>query len=324
MIAVNRREAIVGACAAISALTMPSPTFAQVQPWPSRSVRLVPFGGAGGAIDTVARILSEGLSVRWKQAIIVEPKPGADGIIAVQAVIADQTGHSLFLGPHSVYAVLHHLNSNISIRPRDVLAPICAVTQDYLGVFVSPRVPARTLRELQEHMRASSTKLNWHCLAGTSLWLHGMEFVRLSGGNSQHVGYKDNAPAAVDLMQNRLDFMFTPLAAMVSHVETGKMVCVGVLNPKRAPLLPNVPTVAEQGFPDLTLAGILGLYARKGTPQAVVELIAADIHGALGVATDRLKSASQIPDYQDSSKFTAFLDDFERKIGSLARLHRQG
>src|SRR5688572_19821331 len=153
MLKMNRREAIVAAISSIAGVGFVRGAHAQANAWPSRPVRVMTFGPPGSAPDLAARIWSEKLSARWKQPVLIDNKPGGDGIIAVQAMLAARDGHTLFFGPHFIFTVLHNTNQDIAVKPRDEMVPICATNLDYIGIAVSPKTPVASLVELKDYSR---------------------------------------------------------------------------------------------------------------------------------------------------------------------------
>jgi tripartite-type tricarboxylate transporter receptor subunit TctC len=320
---VNRREALATIFGAIGA-TISSPAHAQASVWPSRPVRIVTHGAPGSAPDLAARIWSEKLSARWKQPVLIDNKPGGDGIIAVQAMLAARDGHTLFFGPHFIYTVLHNTNQDIAIKPRDEMVPICATNLDFIGVAVSPKVPVSSLTELRDYSRTRSDTLTWSAPQGSTLWLLMKDFIDRAGLRTMYIPYRSSPQAVIDLTEDRLHAVMLPLAQLMGQVESGKAKLIATAGTQRPPAARHTRTTTEQGFPEMTIEGVFGLYGPKDMSARLIEQISADVGAAarepdLEARFERLgQSLRPVP----TEEFTAHLDRFERKFADLARRYK--
>ncbi|NJO21683.1 MAG: tripartite tricarboxylate transporter substrate binding protein [Sphingomonadales bacterium] len=314
---VNRREALATIFGAIGA-TISSLAHAQAPAWPSRPVRIITHGAPGSAPDLAARIWSEKLSARWKQPVLIDNKPGGDGIIAVQAMLAARDGHSLFFGPHFIYTVLHNTNQDIAIKPRDEMVPICATNLDFIGIAASPKVPVTSLAELRDYSRTRPDTLNWWAPQGSALWLLMKDFIDKASLRTLYVPYRNGPQATADLLQDRLHVVMAPLAQLVGHVGAGSVKLIATAGTRRPPAAPGVQTVTEQGFPEMTIEGVFGFYGPKDISVRLIEQISADVGAAaiepdLGTRFERLgQSLRTVP----TAEFAGDLDGFERKLPS--------
>ena len=320
---VSRREALATIFGAIGAAVC-SPAYAQAPVWPSRPVRVTTFGAPGSAPDFAARIWSEKLSARWKQPVLIDNKPGGDGIIAVQAMLGVRDGHSLFFGPHFIYTVLHNTNQDIAIKPRNEMVPICATNLDFIGVAVSPKVPVSSLTELRDYSRTQPDTLTWSAPQGSTLWLLMKDFIDKSGLRTLYVPYRSSPQAVIDLTEDRLQAVMLPLAQLMGQVEAGKAKLIATAGTRRPPAVLRVPTATEQGFPEMTIEGVFGLYGPRDMSARVIEHISADVAAAakepdLGARFERLgQSLRTAP----TAEFTTDLDGFERKFAELAHRYK--
>ena len=222
MLSLSRREAIVVAISGGALITLGVRAQAQTSTWPSKPVRVMTFGAPGTAPDLAVRIWSEKLAARWKQPVIIENKPGGDGVIAVQAMLAARDGHTLFFGPHFIYTVLHNTNQDIATKPRDEMVPICATNLDFIGIAVSPKIPVTSLVELKDYARTRPDALNWSAPQGSTLWLLMKDFIDRAGLRTLFVPYRASPQAVADLTEDRLHVVMLPLAQLIGQVESGK------------------------------------------------------------------------------------------------------
>jgi tripartite-type tricarboxylate transporter receptor subunit TctC len=213
----SRRAALFGAFAGTASLMLGSSTKAEARAWPSRSVRIVTAGPPGSAPDLAARIWSERLSALWKQPVVIENKPGGDGIIAVQAMLGARDGHTLFFGPHFIYSTLHNTNTDIALRPRDEMVPICSSSTDFIGVAVSPRRPVSSLAELKAYAQAHPGTLNWFAPSGSVLWLLFSDFVLKTDPQMLFVPYRGSPQAIMDLAEDRLHIAMMPIGPLITQ-----------------------------------------------------------------------------------------------------------
>lgn len=250
--------------------------------YPSRTVRLVVPYAPGGALDTVARALAPRLAERLGQAVIVENKPGAATIIGNDTVAkAAPDGHTLLFAAAPIA-----LNTALGIRtPYDVqrdFAPISLVASGGALVLVHPSTPYRTLPDIVQAARATPGGLTYATAgAGSMPHLIGEGLKVASGANLVHVGYKGSTPALQDAMSGAITVLIDGYVPSGVQAQAGKLRAIAYAAPKRSPLLPDVPTTAEQGYPDLVGGGFFGLLAPAGTPRPIVERVHAAVRDAL-------------------------------------------
>jgi len=321
---INRRTALIGALAGGASLLLSSSAKAQPRPWPSRPVRIVTSGPPGSSPDLAARIWSEKLSPWWKQPIVIENKPGGDGIIAVQAMLAARDGHTLFFGPHFVYSTLHNTNADIALRPRDEMAPICATSTDFIGIAVSTRLPVSSLPELRAYAQAHPGTLNWFAPSGSMLWLLFSDFVLKTDTQMLFVPYRGSPQAIIDLAEDRLHIAMMPLGPIISQAEAGKVRLIATMGSRRPPAVPSIATASEQGMPEMSVEGLFGLYAPKAMSTALLDTIDADVRS---VAEDpdlagRFERIGQGLRALSRAAFTAELAAYETRTADLAQKYK--
>jgi tripartite-type tricarboxylate transporter receptor subunit TctC len=238
--------------------------------YPDKTVRVI----VGPGPDLLARILAQHLKDEWGQAVIVDPRPAAGGIIAIEGVVkAPADGYTLLLssGSYTINSLLHPEQPfNL---PRD-LAPISLMATLPFLLIVPATSPYHALKDVLDAARAQPGKLTYATPGvGTPAHLAGEMLKQMAHVDITHVPYK-GAPAGVtDVVGGQVTMMFVPAPSALPLVKDGKVRAIAVTTPKRYGELPNVQTVAEQGYPDYTVVGWNGLHTRAGTPKDVVEKI---------------------------------------------------
>lgn len=241
--------------------------------FPSRPVRIVPFGIAGAPLDILSRAYGEKLQARWGQPVIVEPKPGAGGIIAADFVAkAPADGHTvLFTLPIS------HINAPIlqPKMPYDAFKdfqPLTMVGTGGVMLVARANAPYNTAREFIDHARKQPKGLTYGTWGnGSSGHLFGELLQRQSGANLIHAAYKSEANAHADLFGETLDFAWANPATARMHAQSGRIKVLGVTGTRRLSVLPGVPTLTEQGFAGFDLDSWWGVYGPAKMPQAAVD-----------------------------------------------------
>jgi len=263
-----------------------------VQAYPERPVQLVVPFAAGGLGDSLARVLAEGLTERLGQPVFVEPKPGAGGVLGFQFVKAARPdGHTLLLGTISTLSLAPSIVEKL---PFDAARDFIPVAMTYVGsnlIVVPAASPVKSLKELAVAARARPEGLSFASTgnATTSHLLAGL-FDQVNGSKMVHVPYKGTAPALTAMLGGQGDVFFAPGDA-VPHVRSGKLRALAIAGKQRMPELPDVPTSAEVGMPDLVLESWYGILVASGTPAAVVERLNKEIAVVLGSA--KAKAAVQ-------------------------------
>jgi tripartite-type tricarboxylate transporter receptor subunit TctC len=256
------------ALAASALVLVPVLSFAQA--YPSKPIKIVVSFTAGGTTDILARFLAQNLSERYKQPVVVENKPGAGGNIGSELVVhSPPDGHTLLVGSVGPIAV----NPSLKQLPYDPQKDLVAVAQiaDVANVLVvHPSMNVKTVQQLVAWGKANPDGINYASTGvGTAAHLSGFMFAQRAGLKAQHIPYK-GAEALKDLLAGRVQYMFATIPSVISHIRAGTLVPIGVSTAKRSRSLPEVPTVADSGFPGFEAASWFGVFAPKGTPDAVV------------------------------------------------------
>ena len=270
------------ACAALALSACAAGSAATAAPWPDRPVYLVVPFVAGGATDNIGRALAMRLGSIWKQSVVVVNKPGAAGMIGAEYVSrADADGYTLLLASGSMFTVNPYIYTHLPYKLAD-FAPISNVATGPMLVAVRPSLPVKTLQQLIDYAKQHPGKVNFGSAgAGSQVHMAAEKLAAAANLNVMHVPYKGEAAAYADLMAGHIDFVVGNIAALAPLVASGRIRALAVTDKVRAKMLPNVPTVAEAGYPQLQVHGWFGLLAPAKTPAAVVQAIQRDVAKAL-------------------------------------------
>lgn len=288
--------------------------------WPHRTVRLIAPLPAGSASDFSARLFAERLSQRWGQPVIVENRPGADGVIGVSAFLGTDDDHTLLYAISAVFTVLPITHEKLPYDPVRELVPIASASDVVLGIAVTGKQSIRSLHGLVQTARAEPDKLNWASSPGLPPFVVG-GFFKNSKLDLAFVSYRDLAPALQDLGEGRIDVFVHALGVIMPQVQSGRARLLAVASDVRVPIAPDVPTVIEAGFPELRMDGVVGFFGKRGMPDALRDRIAADVR-AIAIDPDireKLAAVGQAARPGTAAEFAALLDEYRRRLADLAR-----
>jgi tripartite-type tricarboxylate transporter receptor subunit TctC len=262
------RRAALGALAAAALLAAAPASFAQA--WPSKPVRIVIGAPPGGTADIVARLLADGLQKEWGQPVIVEAKPGAAGMIAMQDFLAQPAdGYTLLVSVNALVTEIPHV-IKVRFDPFKDVKPLADLARSGLVFVANASLPAKNLPELVAYAKANPGKLSYASYsAGTISHTMGLELNKAAGTDLNHVPYKGSPPALQDLAGGHVQLMFDGPATSIPMIKGGKIKALAVSGPKRNPVLPEVPTFAEQGYPMLDEVAWMGLWLKPEVPAEV-------------------------------------------------------
>jgi tripartite-type tricarboxylate transporter receptor subunit TctC len=264
------------AIAALGLLALP--LVAAAQDYPARPIRLVVPFPPGGPTDVLARIVATRLGERLGQPVVIDNKPGASGMIGADMVAkAAPDGYTL-LANASIHIINPSLYPKSSYDAIADFSPIGNLADVPLVLAVNPKVAARSLPELVALAKSSKTSLAFASAGNaTSQHLSGEAFKIAAGIDMLHVPYKGSAPALTDLIGGQVQLMFDSLPSAMPHLKAGTIRPLAVTTPKRSAALPDVPTVAESGYPDFAISTWYGIWAPAGTPPVVVQRLSREI-----------------------------------------------
>jgi tripartite-type tricarboxylate transporter receptor subunit TctC len=267
------------ACGALAVAATIVPTAGMAaDAYPSKPIKLVLPFAAGGQSDVVARIAAERLTSALGQPLVVENVGGAGGMIAASKVARSPAdGYTLFLPNASTLTIAPHLQPGAGVTPSS-FAPIATVSQFPLVLVVNSNSPYKSLADVIAAAKSKPGKLSFASPGvGTTPHLAGETFSQEAGIKITTVPYKGGAPALNDLLAGQVDLYFEAPATIVPQIQAGKLRALAVTGKNRMAALPNVPTVAEQGFPKLTLESWAAFVAPKETPPAIIERLRTEI-----------------------------------------------
>ena len=283
------RRTLLGALAAAGAWPM---TRGHAQTFPSRTITvLVPFP-AGGPADQMARIIGEVLTERLGQSVLVDNRPGGAGQIAGSALIRQPAdGHTLLLAELSVLSVNALMYKKFAYDPLAEFQPVAGLRSMPMMVLVPRASPANTLQEL---LALARTKPLNYASPGTGTVAHlaGEQIRTAARVEMTHIPYKGSGPAMADLLGGQFDMLVDGLGPALPHIREGKIKALAIAAPNRAPLLANVPTTAEAGYPSVRMSALFGVATRSGTPAPVVQ----KLYDEIALASKQPKFAKRFDD----------------------------
>jgi tripartite-type tricarboxylate transporter receptor subunit TctC len=292
--------------------------FAAAADWPTRPVKFILTLGPGSGADIEARLFADRLSRRWGQPVVVENRPGGDGIIAINAFVAAHDDHVLLLTPTSSFTAHPFLHDHLPYKPTD-LVPIARMSNTFVAVSVPTSLGVSSLDKFVALIRAEPGKLNWAGVTGA------LDFL-LAGWLQQEnlsmtkVAYKNPVDAANDLAEGRVQLYESAFAIVRPQLESGKITVLAVTNTVRAPSIPNVPTVAEAGQPALTVDGLVGLFGPTGMPAELRQRIAGDIKAvADDTIRDRLAATGQLLNVGGPDEFAKSTEQQRNQVAQFAK-----
>lgn len=284
---IDRRAAL----AALAGLVGGFSTLAGAQPrvWPTKTVKFIVGAAAGGsASDAVTRFFASQIGERSKQPVVVENKPGADGNLAAEQVArAAPDGHTFLVTGNNTHAANVHLYKSLPFDPEKDFAPVTTYARvPYVLLINGDRLAARNLKDFIAHARANPGKLTYASAAVASRV--GVEQLKLIASfDAVNVPYKSGAQAMTDLLGGHVDFYIADAVNALQQVNAGKAVALGVTVAERLAAAPNLPTIAESGFPDFDFASWLAVWTTAGSPPEVVRAASAEINDIMGSTTGK-------------------------------------
>ena len=302
-------------CLAIVAALATTPNASAVD-YPVRPIKLVVPYAAGGPTDVLGQLVADYLGRDLKQAVIVENKPGAQGAIGAEAVArADPDGYTLFVAAGSIIVLNPMLYKKLSYDPVKDFRMLALVTDLPVVMEIHPSVPAKTVAEFVAYAKQNPGKLNFGS-AGTGGTIHlaGEMFKQMAGIEMTHVPYKGAGPALTDLLSGNIQVMFDSMGTALPPVKAGLLRPLGVSSTQRSPDLPDVPTIAESGYPDYAVSVWYGIVAPSKLPDEIAQKISASLDRALnddtfraslekiGFPVFRPRSAAAITEFIDADR----------------------
>jgi tripartite-type tricarboxylate transporter receptor subunit TctC len=296
---------------------------ASAQQFPAKPITLVVPYAAGGNVDISARILQAGIGDALGQPIIVENRPGAGGTLAGDHVARSAPdGHTLFVGSNGPVLLGPMTMPKPPYRWDQAFAPVSSLAFATNMLLVRPTLPVKSVAEVVDYAKRNPGKLTLATSSVASINHFLGELLRLKSGISwTEVHYRGNAPAINDLVAGHVDVGFQQLTDSLQQIEAGRLRALAVLGPRRVAAVPDVPTIAEAGFPDVQGATFNGLFAPKATPPAVVEKLSDAVRAALAkpFVIDKLAALGSEARGSTPEEFTKFLHHESRKWAEVMK-----
>ncbi len=301
------------------ALALVNP-FAIAQAFPTKPVRLIVPFPAGGAVDTVARLVGQKLSLSWGHQVLVENRGGAGGNIGADAVAkAAADGYTLLITTNGI-AISPSLYKKLPFDPVKDFTPVTQLTASYLALAVNPQLGAQSVKEFVELAKAKPGVISYGSTGvGVAPHLVMELFKAATGTDMLHVPYKGDAQVGPALVSGEVQAAFLPPSAIVGHVKAGRLRALAVTSAARATALPDVPSIVEAGFPRAEYAGWLGVLAPANTPRDTINRIQRDIAAVLSQQDmkDRLPPLGYEPVGSTAEQFDA---RYKTDIAAFAKL----
>jgi tripartite-type tricarboxylate transporter receptor subunit TctC len=292
-------------------------TAAHAQSWPQRPVRLILPLGAGSGADIGARLFADGFTKRWGQPVVVENRPGGDGVIALNAVISAKDDHTLLWGPSSAFAGYPYTLDKLPYDKEELVA-VARVTTTVVAIAV-PTSGAGSLKEFVARARDNPGKFNWTSIKQiTDITTAG--FIKKNGLQMERISYKNPVAALNDLVVGRIQLYTAAYAIVRTQAQAGRIKLIAITNKQRVPGL-DLPTVTEEGFPELEFDGLVGVWGSRssGLTDEARERIAADVKeiSAEPTVAQRLTATAQVINPGTGADLSASM---EEQAATLARV----
>ncbi len=281
---------------------------ASAQSWPQRNVRFVLPLGPGAGADIGARLLADRLAKAWGQAVVVENRPGGDGVVAITTVLNANDDHIFLWGPSGAFVAHPYLHQKVPYDASQIV-PIARVTNTLVSVSVPTASGIGTLAEFVATAKKEPGKLNWAAVTGLNDFQF-QAFAKTAAIDIVRVPYRDGVQALNDLAEGRIHAYSSAYAISRPQVQAGKIKVIALTNTARADVLPGVPTAREAGHPALEFDGLVGLYSTPVVPAAIRDRISNDVMEAMKdpIVIDRLTATGQVVNPGRAKEFVASID----------------
>ena len=291
--------------------------------FPARPIRFIVPNAAGGSTDLVARSVALKLSESLGQQVIVDNRPGSGGIIGTElAAKAAPDGYTLLMGTIGNIAISPHLYRKLSYDPVRDFAPITQLASAAYMLVTHPSLPVKSVKELVVLAKAKPGQLSYASAgSGTGSHLSAELFKSVSAVELIHIPYKGGTPALIDVMAGHVQVMFNGIPSSMPHLRTGRINGLAVTTPRRSPAAPQLPTIAEAGFPGAESTSWTGVLAPAGTPAAIISQLHGEIARVLQnpEVKTRLSANGAVPVGSNPPEFTAYIRSELAKWGKVVK-----
>ena len=299
--------------------------------YPNRPVRIIVPQAAGGGVDVVARAYAQKLTETWGQQVLVENRPGANGIIGIEAIAKSKPdGYTLGAPFTSVLTINPHGYKTLPYDTFRDFAPISQTVTNTIVLVVNPYLPARTVKELVSLAKSRPGEMVYGSFGVGNMTHLAGELLRLEAGlKMTHVPYKGETPAVTELLGGQVAMIFATSAGVAGHIKTGRLRLLATGGEKRAAAYPQTPTMSEAGFPNVRVTGWGGLLAPAGTSAEIIDKVYRDTarHLMAPDMRERLSAAGAEPAATSPAEFAAFIksefDKWARVVQQAGLQHSQ-
>jgi tripartite-type tricarboxylate transporter receptor subunit TctC len=307
----------------ICLFSMTGAVFAQAD-YPNKPITLIIPFPPGGVTDVVGREVAKNLTKYLKQPVVVENKAGAGGNIGTLALARSKPdGYTLGILTVSAMSIAPHITKNLGFNPEKDFTPITNVVKTDGAILANSSTPFNTVKELVVYAKENPGKVSYASVGNGSIpHLTAEMFTQQAGINLLHVPYKGAAPALQDLLANHINLSFeTSLVSAVSNLSSGRLKIIAITGPQRSPAAPNVPTVAESGYPNFSAQGWFGLFGPANLPPAIEDALNKATTAALRdpEVISRFEKLGVLPDPQTQTAFISFLQAENKKWAAVAK-----
>ena len=297
-------------------------TLAAAQTWPTKPVRVVVPAPAGSSLDFVARVLGEKLGAKWGQAVVVDPKPGAGGMIGVDVAAKSTDNHTLVIGFPGPTAYGPFMYKKMPYDTLKDLLPIVVTTTQPNVLAINAALPVKTVAELVAYGKANPGKLSYASVGNGSSSHLAMELFKTEAGfDAQHIPFNGSPPAALSTANGDTQLLFAVASGIAPHVQSGKIRQIAVTSAGRFESLKDLPSIAEGGIKDFEAVAWNGLFGPSSLPADIVAKINADVNAVLAelAIRDRLVAAGMAPGGGTSAAFKTMLEADMKKWGAIIK-----
>ncbi len=270
---------LVAACAGLSIV----PPQASAQNWPDKPIKFVVAAPAGSSLDVLARIIGDRLKDKLGQTVVVDNRPAAGGTVATDLVAKSAPdGYTMVMSFNGPLAFGPHLYAHLPYDPQKDLAPVIITSSQPNVLAVNAALPIHSVKELVDYAKAQPGKLNYASVGNGSSSHLTMELLKATAGiDIVHVPFNGSPPAVTATIQGETQMMFAVMQPLQAHIQAGKLRAIAVTTAKRFPLLPDLPTIAEAGYPGFEALAWNGVLVAAGTPKSIVQRLNAEIGAVL-------------------------------------------
>ena len=290
--------------------------------WPSQPIKFVVSQSAGGSIDIAARLIGQKLGNSLGQAVVIDNRAGANGMIAGEAVARASDGHTFLMTSPSALTINQHIYKKVPYDTLRDFAPVTQTTSISFLLVVNTASPYKTVADLINAAKAKPGSIRFASAGiGNQSQLAAELLADAAGVNMLHVPYKGEAPAINDLLGGQVDFIFGTMPALLAQVKAGKLRALAVGQPQRSAAAPDIPSMAEAGYPAVAVSGWTAIVAPAGTPAPVVKRLQEEVAKVLAMPDVRetLSKAGADPVGSSPEQFGAFIRSETVKWGAAVK-----